>query len=91
MVSFYSKGTAGIVFTFDCSNRESFKGVEEWIEKAEQHLDVKGLVSVLASTKTDLEKEVGDEEAKNYAKSKKLVNLHNFRLSLVQVPRLEME
>ena len=59
--------------TFDCSDRDSFAALEEWIEKTEQFLDVKGLVGVVAATKTDLERQISDEEAKNFARLKKLV------------------
>jgi hypothetical protein len=47
--------------------------LEEWIEKTEQFLDVKGLVGILASTKNDLPRAVNEEEAKNFARIKKLV------------------
>lgn len=66
-------GAAGLVFLFDCTDKDSFQALEEWIEKTEGFLDVKGLVGVITATKSDLEREISEEEAKNYARLKKLV------------------
>ena len=65
-------GTAGVIFTFDSSNRDSFNALDEWIEKTEHFIDVKGLVGVIAALKCDADRCVTDEEAKNYARMKKL-------------------
>ena len=77
------------MFSFDCTDRESFTALEEWIEKTEGFLDVKGLVSVLAATKTDLERTVTEEEAKNFARLKKLVTImsHSYRPISIRVQR----
>jgi small GTP-binding protein len=72
--SLFSSGAAGLVFCFDGSERASFTALEEWIEKTEQFLDVKGLVGILASNKNDLPREVNEDEAKNFARMKKLVD-----------------
>lgn len=71
-------GAAGLVFCFDCSDRKSFGALDEWIDKTEQFLDVKGLVGILAATKNDRERVVTEEEAKNFARMKKLVRLFDF-------------
>lgn len=61
------------MFCFDSSDRASFTALEEWIEKTEQFLDVKGLVGILASNKNDIQRVVNEDEAKNFARLKKLV------------------
>jgi small GTP-binding protein len=81
-------GTSGLVFVYDCSSKESFTGLQEWIQKAEQFLDVKGLVGVVAATKCDLEKDISEEDGKKFAKLNKLVSKGRYcRLISVQAPR----
>ena len=66
-------GTTGITFLYDSTNRESFANVATWMARTEQFLDVGNIVGVLAATKSDLPRVVSEEEAKLFAKQKKLV------------------
>ena len=62
-----------VIFVYDITSTESFKNLEEWIQMANDTIGG-DYISGIVGNKNDLylQAEVSEEEAKNYADSKKL-------------------
>ena len=62
-----------VIFVYDITSSESFKNLEEWIQMANDTIGG-DYISGIVGNKNDLylQAEVSEEEAKNYADSKKL-------------------
>ncbi len=61
------KGTMAILLTFDLANHFTFKHLDQWVDLVKQHTDSAFRQIYLIGTKTDLETNVSDEEATQYA------------------------
>ena len=73
LTSTYYKGAHGVVFVFDVTDPNSFENIEGWVHDVKEHAG-SDLHMILLGNKCDLEDErkVSKEEAKEYAKSKKM-------------------
>jgi len=52
----YYKGSHGIIFVYDITDRESFREVENWMEDVDR-IAGRGMVKILIGNKCDMEKE----------------------------------
>jgi len=53
LTSSYYRGTQGIIFTYDVSNRESFESVEVWMNEAQLYSTYDDVVYLLVANKVD--------------------------------------
>ena len=69
MVKQYFEGLDGIILVYDVSNVESFKKVNNWIDKLKENLDDSKIVIFLVGNKIDIpERKVTQQEGENKAK-----------------------
>jgi len=71
IVSTYYRGAHGIIVVYDITNKNSFVGIQKWLNEAERHANRQVKVLLLGN-KTDLEQErqVSAQEAQRWVKDK---------------------
>ena len=63
------KGADGIILMYGVNNKESFKGIREWINNIKEHSDINKIGIIIIGNKCDLEKskwEVDDEMVESF-------------------------
>ena len=75
----YIKNSEGIIFVYDITNEESFKGISDWITKVDETVNITR-PSILVGNKSDLEekRKVSKEEGEKFAKEQ---GMHFFETS----------
>ena len=67
-------GVSGVIFVYDSTEKESFDALPSWIHKADDHCEIKDLVSIIVANKSDLEAKVDEEKAAEFANSINMVS-----------------
>ena len=88
LLPFYFSGAAGGVLVYDITNRNSFNSLDYWLKQIRQNAG--DIPVTLAGNKIDIEdqRKVSIEEAKAFAKDKKLLYLETSAKTGVSVPDL---
>ena len=75
----YIKNSEGIIFVYDITNEESFKGISDWITKVDETVNITR-PSILVGNKSDLEEKriISTEEGRAFANQK---GMHFFETS----------
>ena len=70
ITSSYYKGTHGIILTYDITDKQSFKDIENWLTEVEKFAN-ENVIKLLVGNKSDLEssRQVKFEEGKEFADS----------------------
>lgn len=63
----YFRGAQGIMVVYDVTSRDTFNKVQLWIDSIKESCNGKNIDVILVGNKTDLEREVSEEEAKAVA------------------------
>ena len=70
ITSSYSKGAHGIILTYDITDKQSFKDIENWLTEVEKFAN-ENVIKLLVGNKSDMEssRQVKFEEGKEFADS----------------------
>ena len=73
MASSYYRKAYGVLLVYDVTNRESYLGLDKWLDEINAYAD-QAVEVILIGNKDDLvsEREVSTEEGENYSKKNKL-------------------
>jgi len=72
ITSSYYRDAHGVIVSYDITNKNTFEGVQKWINEAERYMNPRVKIMLLGN-KTDLEaqRQVTLEEAQNWANEKR--------------------
>ena len=86
LASAYFKGAIGALLVYDITKPSSFKGLEKWIEKLQEHADP-NITTLLVGNKCDLShlREVRTEDAEEFAQKHNMAFLETSALENTNV------
>lgn len=68
--SIYYKGSHAMIMVYDCTNRNSFNNLTNWIEEIKKHTNIGAMCMLLIANKKDLR-----EQGKNHVTTEEGMNL----------------
>lgn len=68
--SIYYKGSHAVIMVYDCTNRNSFNNLNNWIDEIKKHTNINNMTMLLVANKKDLR-----EEGKNHITTEEGDNL----------------
>lgn len=73
MTGSYYRNAHAVMFVYDVSSRESFYSLEQWWREYNAYGNVQKSTAIVVGNKTDLQREVSEEEARAWSVQKSLV------------------
>jgi Ras-related protein Rab-11A len=87
LTSQYYKRASGILIVFDLTSRESFEGINAWLDDLKRNSDEDKTIKLLIGNKSDLPRKVSFEQAKNFASRRSLNYLETSALEDLNISK----